>query len=56
MECCLSEYIPGSGNEFSSGNKNADIESFLEWWETTGKKKSIVLPANQNAARISHNS
>jgi len=36
---------------FSSG-KSADIESFIGWWETTGMKKSIALPANQNAARI----
>ena len=36
---------------FSSG-KSADIESFIGWWETTGMKKSIALPANQDAARI----
>ncbi len=35
-----------------SGNKGADFQSFLEWWETTGKKKSVVLPANQDAARV----
>ncbi len=34
------------------GNKNADIQSFLEWWEETGKKKSVVLPGNQDAMRI----
>ena len=34
------------------GNKNSDIQSFLEWWEETGKKKSVVLPGNQDAMRI----
>lgn len=35
-----------------TGNKNSDIQSFLDWWETTGKKKSVVLPENQEAMRI----
>jgi ATP-dependent exoDNAse (exonuclease V) beta subunit len=35
-----------------TGNKNADIQSFLEWWETTGTRKSVVLPGNQDAMRI----
>jgi ATP-dependent helicase/nuclease subunit A len=35
-----------------AGSKNADIQSFLDWWETTGKKKSVVLPGNQDAMRI----
>ncbi len=35
-----------------SGNGNSDFQSFLEWWETTGKKKSVVLPSNQEALRI----
>ena len=35
-----------------TGNKNADIQSFLDWWEETGKKKSVVLPGNQDAIRI----
>ena len=35
-----------------SGTKNIDLESFIDWWETTGSKKSVVLPANQDAARI----
>ena len=35
-----------------SGNKNADTDSFLAWWDSTGMKKTIKLPANQNAARI----
>jgi ATP-dependent helicase/nuclease subunit A len=35
-----------------AGSKNADIQSFLDWWEETGKKKSVVLPGNQDAMRI----
>ncbi|MCX6301594.1 MAG: UvrD-helicase domain-containing protein [Bacteroidia bacterium] len=35
-----------------SGSKSADFKSFLEWWETTGKTKSVILPANQDAARV----
>jgi ATP-dependent helicase/nuclease subunit A len=35
-----------------TGNKNADIQSFLDWWEASGKKKSVVLPGNQDAMRI----
>ena len=32
--------------------KNSDFQSFLNWWETTGKRKSVVLPGNQEAMRI----
>ena len=35
-----------------TGSKNADIRSFLDWWEESGKKKSVVLPGNQDAMRI----
>jgi ATP-dependent exoDNAse (exonuclease V) beta subunit len=35
-----------------SGSGNSDFQSFLEWWETTGKKKSVVLPSSQDAMRI----
>jgi ATP-dependent helicase/nuclease subunit A len=35
-----------------SGTKGADFQSFLEWCETTGKTKSLILPANQDAARV----
>lgn len=35
-----------------TGNKNSGLQSFLEWWEETGKKKSLVLPGNQEAIRI----
>ncbi len=32
--------------------KNADFQSFLDWWELTGNKNSVVLPANQDAAKV----
>ena len=35
-----------------TGNKNSDIQSFLDWWEESGMKKSVVLPGNQDAMRI----
>ncbi len=35
-----------------SESKSADFKSFLEWWETTGQTKSVILPANQDAARV----
>jgi ATP-dependent exoDNAse (exonuclease V) beta subunit len=35
-----------------TGNKNGDIQSFLNWWESTGIRKSVVLPGNQDAIRI----
>lgn len=35
-----------------TGNKNSDIQSFLDWWEESGTKKSVVLPGNQDAMRI----
>jgi ATP-dependent helicase/nuclease subunit A len=41
------DYILG----FSASSK-ADIQSFLDWWESTGIRKSVVLPGNQNAMRI----
>jgi len=34
------------------GNRNADIQSFIDWWTETGVKKSVVLPGNQDAMRI----
>lgn len=33
-------------------NGNTDLKSFLEWWETSGQKKSVTLPGNQEAMRI----
>ncbi len=33
-------------------NRNSDCDTFLEWWETRGSRKSISLPANQNSARV----
>jgi ATP-dependent exoDNAse (exonuclease V) beta subunit len=35
-----------------SSTKNASLSSFIEWWETTGNTKSVVLPGNQDAVRI----
>ena len=35
-----------------TANSKADVQSFLDWWETTGCRKSVVLPGNQNAIRI----
>jgi ATP-dependent exoDNAse (exonuclease V) beta subunit len=37
--------------DFVSSN-NADINSFLSWWEDVGVKKSISTPEAQNAIRI----
>jgi ATP-dependent exoDNAse (exonuclease V) beta subunit len=35
-----------------AGTKSNDFSSFLEWWEISGKSKSVVLPANQDAAKV----
>jgi ATP-dependent helicase/nuclease subunit A len=35
-----------------AGNTSADVVSFLDWWETTGINKSIILSDQQNAIRI----
>jgi len=35
-----------------SSTRNNDLASFLEWWESTGISKSVVLPDNQDAVRI----
>jgi ATP-dependent exoDNAse (exonuclease V) beta subunit len=35
-----------------TGNRNAGIQTFLDWWKETGMKKSVVLPGNQDAIRI----
>jgi hypothetical protein len=35
-----------------AGSKSNDFSSFLEWWDIAGNKKSVVLPANQDAARV----
>jgi ATP-dependent helicase/nuclease subunit A len=35
-----------------TGSKNSDFQSFLDWWEESGKKKSVILPGNQDAIRI----
>ena len=35
-----------------SGTRTTDSASFLEWWDSTGSNKSVVLPDNQDAVRI----
>ncbi len=35
-----------------SGSRSNDLKPFLEWWETTGQSKSVVLPAGQDAVRV----
>src|ERR1035437_813700 len=35
-----------------AGSKNADIQTFLDWWEESGKDRSVVLPGHQDAIRI----
>ena len=37
--------------QLSESGKN-DLSSFLDWWEMTGRTRSVILPANQDAARI----
>jgi len=33
-------------------NGNPDLKSFLDWWETTGSKRSVILSGNQDAIRV----
>ncbi len=35
-----------------TANKNPGIPSFLEWWESDGKNKSVSLPEQQDAIRV----
>ena len=35
-----------------SSNTIADIQLFIKWWETSGKKESISMPKNSNAITI----
>jgi hypothetical protein len=35
-----------------TGNGNPGTQAFLDWWEQTGCRKSVVLPGNQDAMRI----
>ena len=37
--------------EFSASN-SSEIPEFLEWWTTTGSKKSVVLSEKQNSIRV----
>lgn len=34
------------------GSRTTDFDTFLEWWEMTGSSKSVILPDNQDAARV----
>jgi ATP-dependent exoDNAse (exonuclease V) beta subunit len=34
------------------GSKNSGLQTFLEWWQSTVKNKSVVLPGTQDAARV----
>lgn len=35
-----------------TGRSNPGFQLFLDWWEAKGKTKSVVLPENQDAARV----
>ncbi len=35
-----------------TGNMSHGFKSFLEWWESTGRTKSVILSENQDAARV----
>jgi ATP-dependent exoDNAse (exonuclease V) beta subunit len=35
-----------------SKSKNTDFHSFIEWWETSGELKSVVLPSGQDAIKV----
>lgn len=35
-----------------SGDKVSDIQSFIDWWQISGNRKSVVLPGNQDSIRI----
>ena len=35
-----------------SGNRSADIPTFLDWWNTTGSGKSIILSDQQDSIRL----
>jgi ATP-dependent helicase/nuclease subunit A len=35
-----------------AGSKSNDFSSFLEWWESSGKSRSVVLPPDQDAAKV----
>ncbi|MFO7620110.1 MAG: UvrD-helicase domain-containing protein [Bacteroidales bacterium] len=35
-----------------TGNRSSGIRSFLDWWETAGSGKSVVLPEYQDAIRV----
>ena len=35
-----------------TGTISHGFKAFLEWWDSTGKSKSVILPQNQDAARV----
>ncbi|MBN2862586.1 MAG: PD-(D/E)XK nuclease family protein, partial [Bacteroidales bacterium] len=35
-----------------SGKKNADFQTFLDWWDSSGNTKSVVLPDNLDASKV----
>ena len=35
-----------------SKNKDSDLQSFIDWWSTDGRKKSVVLSDRQDAVRV----
>lgn len=35
-----------------TGSRSGDLRSFLDWWESTGSVKSVVLPGHQDAMRV----
>ncbi len=35
-----------------TGSGTPDTSSFLEWWDTSGRSKSVILPDNEEAIRV----
>ncbi|MCU0409444.1 MAG: UvrD-helicase domain-containing protein, partial [Bacteroidales bacterium] len=35
-----------------AGNRNPGLPAFLDWWESSGRNKSVVLPGSQESIRI----
>jgi ATP-dependent helicase/nuclease subunit A len=35
-----------------TATRNPGLQQFLDWWETTGRTKSVVFPGSQNASGI----
>jgi ATP-dependent exoDNAse (exonuclease V) beta subunit len=47
---CLNAFQDAVLNHVSTGSGSAP--SFIEWWETSGKRKTVAMPANLDAIRI----